>query len=108
MKDVMCDDCTSNTSVQINDFPDCSAGTLITSIEEAETTTWIDGNLLRFEASTEIGSVQVYDMAMRKVADVAVNATVDRLTLPVINNGNYLIWIQHVGGNISTVKWSNF
>jgi hypothetical protein len=107
LKDILCGNCTSSTTTQIWNIPDCSAGGTI-SIGEIELENWVklNGNRLIFEPKTEVTSVQVYDLSMRLLLDVPQRRST--VELPSSLRGCMLVKIDAAKHGTEMLKWCNF
>jgi hypothetical protein len=108
LKEIMCDNCTSSTSTQMWDIPDCSAGGFV-SVEDVEARDWVklNGNQLVFDVETQISSVQVVDLSMRLVANVSV-PNANQIELPSSLSGCMFVKIDAETQESEMLKWCNF
>lgn len=108
LKGILCDNCTSSTSTQSWDIPDCSAGEAVT-VEEVESTDWMEikGNQLLFKPKIEISSVLVYDLSMRLLVDISVNGS-NTVELPIDLRGCMIVRAEAADRPARAMKWCNF
>ena len=104
----MCNDCSTSINTQIWNIPDCTAGRII-SVQERETEPWasLHGNQLVFKPEAQIKSIQVFDLSMRLVADVAVSGS-NKIELPSSLSGCMLVKIEAENRSSEVKKWCNF
>ena len=107
LKGIMCDDCTSSTSTQSWDIPDCTDGDFTISIKENELAEWVqlNGNELLIEQNVQVKSIQIFDLSMRLLADVP---TSNRIKLPSSLRGCMLIKIDADNRSSEVKKWCRF
>ena len=108
LKGILCENCTSSTSTQMWDIPDCSAGGTI-SIEENEYQNWVqlNGNRLIFEPKSSVNSVQVYDISMRLLVEIPVNGS-SEVQFPTSLRGCMFVKIDTDNSSSEIKKWCNF
>lgn len=107
LKDVLCDNCSSSSTTQINNFPDCSAGGFV-SIEETEPADWVElnGNQLVFKPKAKVTSVQVYDVSMRLLTTISANSST--VSLPSSLRGCMFVKIDSENRRTEMLKWCKF
>ena len=108
LKDILCNDCSSSTTTQIWNVPDCSAGGFV-SIEENQQKDWVNlnGNRLQFNANSQVNSVQVYDISMRLLVEIPVNGS-SEVQLPTSLRGCMFVKIDAKNHATEMLKWCNF
>lgn len=108
IKNLMCNDCSTSINTQIWNIPDCSAGGII-SVQEREVEQWVSlhGNQLVFNQEAQVTSIQVFDLSMRLVADVAVSGS-NKIELPSSLRGCMLVKIETENRSAEVKKWCNF
>lgn len=107
LKGILCDNCTSSTSTQIWNIPDCTAGGVI-SIEEKEPEQWVrmNGNQLVFKPESNVSAIQVYDISMRLLTTLSANSS--RVELPSSLSGCMFVKIDSENYGTQMLKWCNF
>lgn len=108
IKNLLCDNCTSSVTDQVWNIPDCTTGGTV-SIQETEQKDWIElnGNQLLFNQQAQVSSVQVFDLSMRLLADVAVNGS-SQVQLPLSLRGCMFVKIDTENRSSQVKKWCNF
>lgn len=107
LKGILCDNCTSSTSTQMWDIPDCAAGVAV-SIRETESSNWaeLNGNLLVFQPNTKISSIQVFDVSMRLLTTLPANTST--VELPPSLRGCMFVKIDSENYGTEMLKWCDF
>lgn len=108
IKDILCENCTSSSTTQIWNVPDCSAGGAV-SIQETEPTDWVqlNGNRLVFSEQAEVSSVQVFDVSMRLLREIPVNGS-QQIQLPSSLHGCMFLKVDAENRSSEVKKWCNF
>jgi hypothetical protein len=107
LKDILCDNCSSSTTDQIWNIPDCSAGGTI-SVRETEKEEWVklNGDRLLFNQGVRASSVQVFDFSMRLLADIPLTNSI--IDLPHSLRGCMLIKVEAENRSAEVFKRCNF
>lgn len=107
LKNLMCDNCSTTINTQIWNIPDCTAGGFV-GIEQKEEEPWVqlNGNQLVFSSSSDVSSIQVFDVSMRLLTSIPTNgSTVD---LPSSLQGCMLVRADSDNQGTETFKWCRF
>lgn len=107
LKGILCENCTSSTSTQTWDIPDCVAGGFV-GVEQKEEQRWVNlnGNQLLFEPNSKVSTVQVFDVSMRLLTTLPSNSS--KVELPSSLRGCMIVRIDAENHRTEMLRWCNF
>lgn len=107
LKNLLCDNCSTNINTLIWNIPDCSDGGLI-GIEQQTEKEWLElnGNQLKVSPNISVENVEVYDVSMRLLTTISDNSST--IELPSHLKGCMFVKVDANNSQTKVLKWCNF